>query len=175
MRPRYYIAFFQSHGIGYDNAALDVVGIGASVYDACIRLGFKVRAFNAGSMKGVRQLDRHGRVVEGKDGGTPLFDNIRSQGYYDMSEAMHTGQLMLLDGLPYADKLRRELGAHHREMRERMTIVEKKDRIKAALGHLRWPRGRHAPQPSSDFADSLLAASWCKTYRPRVAFRVRSA
>jgi hypothetical protein len=50
----------------------------------------------------VRQLDRHGRVVEGKDGGTPLCDNIRSQGYDDMSEAMHTGQLMLLDGLPYA-------------------------------------------------------------------------
>jgi hypothetical protein len=111
----------------------------------------------------VRQLDRHGRVVEGKDGGTPLFDNIRSQGYYDMSEAMHMGQLMLLDGLPYADKLRRELGAHHREVRERMTIVEKKDRIKAALGH------------SPDFADSLLAAWWCRTYRPRVAFRVRSA
>jgi hypothetical protein len=22
LRPRYYIAFFQSHGIGYDNAAL---------------------------------------------------------------------------------------------------------------------------------------------------------
>jgi hypothetical protein len=47
--------------------------------DACIRLGFKAQAFNAGSTKGVRQLDRHGRVVEGKDGGTPLFDNIRSQ------------------------------------------------------------------------------------------------
>jgi hypothetical protein len=44
-----------------------------------------------------------------------------------------------------------------------MTIVEKKDRIKAALGH------------SPDFADSLLAAWWCRTYRPRVAFRVRSA
>jgi len=28
---------------------------------------------------------------------------------------------------------------------------------------------------SPDFADSLLAASCCKTYRPRVAFRVRSA
>jgi hypothetical protein len=66
-----------------------------------------------------------------------------------MSEAMHTGQLMLLDGLPYADKLRRELGAHHREMRERMTIVEKKDRIKAALGHLQLaPR---SSRPAAQF------------------------
>ena len=151
---------------GYDNAALDVVGYlgaSASVYDACIRLSFKVQAFNAGSTKGVRQLDRHGRGVEGKDGGTPLCDNIRSQGYYDMSEATHTGQLMLLDGLPYAASFGGSSGAHHREVRERITIVEEKDRIKAAL--------RHSP----DFADSLLAAWWRRTYRPRVAVRVRSA
>ena len=158
-----YIAFCQSHGIGYDNASLDVVGIGASVYDSCIRLGFKVRAFNAGSTKGVRQLDRHGRVVDGKDGGTPLFDNIRSQGYYDMSEATHTGGLQLLDSLPHADELRRELGADHREVRERMTIVEKKDKIKAAIGH------------SPDFADSLLAAWGCRAYRAKSLFRVRRA
>jgi hypothetical protein len=48
-------------------------------------------------------------------------------------------------------------------VRERITIVEKKDRIKAALWH------------SPDFADSLLAAWWRRMYRPRVAFRVRSA
>ena len=111
----------------------------------------------------MRQLDRHGRVVDGTDGGTPLFDNIRSQGYYDMSEAMHTGSLQLLDGLPHADKLRRELGAHHRDVRERMTIVEKKDKIKAVIGH------------SPDFADSLLATWWCKAHRPKVMFRVRRA
>jgi hypothetical protein len=44
-----------------------------------------------------------------------LGDNTRSQGYYDMAEAMHSGELNLLDTFPYADKLRRELGAHHYE------------------------------------------------------------
>ena len=45
-----------------------------------------------------------------------------------------------------------------------MTIVKKKDKIKAAIGH------------SPDFADSLLAAWWCKTYQPtRPVFRVRRA
>jgi len=76
---------------------------------------------------------------------------------------MLTGQLQLLDALPHADKLRRELGAHHREVREPMTIVENKDKIKAAIGH------------SPDFADSLLAAWWCKTYKPKPPFRVRRA
>jgi hypothetical protein len=120
-----------------------VVGIGASVQDACNRLGFKIRAFNAGSTKAVRQLDRYGNVKQdGKHAieGTPLFDNIRSQGFYDLAEAMHTGQVKLLDTLPHADKLRRELGAHHYEPRERQIIVEKKDKIKAAIGTHRTSR-----------------------------------
>jgi hypothetical protein len=71
--------------------------------------------------------------------------------------------LQLLDALLRLDKLRREPGAHHREVRERQTIVEKKDKIKAV--------NRHSP----DFAESLLAAWWCKTYRPNPVFRVRGA
>jgi phage terminase small subunit len=60
-------------------------------------------------------------------------------------------------------KLKRELGAHRHETRERQVIVEKKDKIKAAIGH------------SPDFADNLLAA-WCgRTYKPSVGFRVRTA
>ena len=44
-----------------------------------------------------------------------------------------------------------------------MTIVEKKDKIKAIIGH------------SPDFADSLLAAWWCRAYRAKSLFRVRRA
>lgn len=161
-----YIEFCQTRGIGYQQAAVDVVGIGASVLDSCNRLGFKVRAFNAGSTKAVRQLDRWGKVIErprpGVEG-TPLFDNIRSQGFYELAEALHTGALVFHEELPDADRLRRELAAHHYENRERMVIVEKKDKIKAAIGH------------SPDYADSLLAAWWVKTYRETVVFRVRSA
>jgi hypothetical protein len=65
--------------------------------------------------------------------GTPLFNNIRSQGYYVLAEAMHTGQVKLLVTLPHVDKLRRELGAHHYEPREWQIIVEKKDKIKLLL------------------------------------------
>lgn len=160
-----YIEFCQVRGIGYENAAVDVVGIGASVQDACNRLGFRVRAFNAGSTKSVRQLDKYGRVIDPRPGneGTPLFDNIRSQGYYDLAEALHTGALKLHTELPDAAKLRQELGAHHYETQERKVIVEKKDKIKAAIGH------------SPDFADSLLAAWWCKSYQSVPIFRVRTA
>lgn len=63
-----------------------------------------------------------------------------------MNVFYRVGQLMLYADLPYGDKLRRELGAHHREVRERQTIAEKKDKIKAAIGQ------------SPNYADSLLAA-----------------
>jgi hypothetical protein len=53
-----------------------------------------------------------------------------------------------LDNIPRAPSLKRELAAHHYETRERQVIVEKKDKIKAAI--------RHSPG-----ADSLLAAWRC--------------
>jgi hypothetical protein len=40
-------------------------------------------------------------------------------------------------------------------------LVEKKDKIKAAIGH------------SPGFADRLLAAWWCRTYKEKTVFRVR--
>lgn len=161
-----FIAFCQGHGAGYDQSAVDVVGIGASVQDSCNRLGFKVRAFNAGSTKGVRLLDKRGNILDRprpNDEGTPLFNNIRSQGYYDIAQAVHTGRLLFHEDLPYYEALRGELGAHHSFTKERQTMLEPKDKIKAAIGH------------SPDFADSLLAAWWAMTYREAVTFRVRTA
>lgn len=162
----HYIEWCTSHGVGTEKAAVDVVGIGASVFDSCIRLGFKVQAFNAGSTKGVRLLNKRGEVIEQPgphDDGIPLFNNLRSQGYYDIAQAAHTGMLLFKTNLPYYDKLKLELGAHHYTTKDRQLVVESKDKIKAAIGH------------SPDFADSLLAANWVRTYKPRIGFRVRSA
>lgn len=148
-----YIEFCDSHGIGYDRAAVDAVGIGASVYDACMRLRFYVQAFNAGSTEGVRVLDRHGQVADDRyhgDGGVPLFNNIRSQNLYDMAQAMHTGELNVIEDLPYLDELKKDMAAHTFEVRERQTVVESKQKLKKRLGR------------SPDYLDSLQAAWWCE-------------
>jgi hypothetical protein len=115
----HYIGFCQSHGITNARPAVDVVGIGASVQDACM-------------------LGKRGEVIENPrsvDDGTPLFNNIRSQGYYDMAQAAHQGNMLFLEGLPYYDNLRGEMGAHHYVDKERLTQVEEKAKIKAAIGH----------------------------------------
>jgi hypothetical protein len=58
-------------------------------------LEFHARAFNAGSTKRIRLLDRHVRIIDhprnGREG-TPLLNNIRSQNFYDMAQAPHKGE-----------------------------------------------------------------------------------
>jgi len=145
---------------------VDVVGIGASVQDACNRLGFHIRKFNAGSTGGVRVLDKNGRIIDkprpGHEG-IALFNNIRSQNLYDMAQALHTGALRLLASLPYLVELRTDMASHQYETRERQTVVESKQKLKARLGR------------SPDYLDSLQAAWWCKHSAQESGFRVRTA
>ncbi|MFF6951814.1 hypothetical protein ACFZAD_24545 [Streptomyces iakyrus] len=150
-----YIEFCQQRGIGYNHAALDVVGIGASVLDACNRLGFHVRAFNAGSTHGIRRLDRWGNILknprpEDEAQTIPLFDMIRSQNFYDMAQAAHKGELLFLRELPYYAELKRDLADHKYETVERKTVVESKKRMKVRIGR------------SPDYADSLQSAWWVR-------------
>lgn len=158
-----YIEFCKTNGVGYDHAAVDVVGVGASVQDACNRLGFHVKAFNAGSTQDVRLLTRHGNVEDRKIGGTLLFNNIRSQCYYDMAQAAHQGHLRFLSGLPHYNDLKRDLVSHQYEVRERQIVVESKEKLKERLGR------------SPDFADSVMAAWWIKSRGvPGIAAYIRS-
>lgn len=161
-----YMEFCARRGIGADRAAVDVVGIGASVQDACNRLGFHIRAFNAGSTKGVRLINHRGQLVDhprNSSDGVALFNNLRSQGYYDIADAAHTGTLKFIEDLPYYSELKRDFGAHQYETKERQTVVASKDKVKKLLGR------------SPDYSDSVLAAWWCKNDKPRGGFRVRMA
>jgi len=148
-----FIKFCELRHIGSNNAAVDIVGIGESVGDSCNRLGFKIQRFNAGSKMGIRRLDdskQYGFVEINKSGikGIPIFDNIRSQNFYDMAEAINIGELTFSPNLPYYEELCSQLEAHGCENKEKMIIIEKKDQIKKKIGK------------SPDIADSLQAAWW---------------
>lgn len=134
-----FITFSKRHNVGYRNAAVDAVGIGASVVDACERLGFSVQQFNAGSTEGVRD-----------EQGVMLFNNIRSQNYWDMAEQSHTGELKYAPGLPYFDDLKKDYSAHNYSTEERKIIVESKKKMKERLGR------------SPDYSDAVQAAFWAK-------------
>ena len=154
-----YIDWVTARGGGYESAALDAVGIGASVLDACTRLGWYVNAFVAASTKGIRLLDRFGNIIddprtEDKKDSIPLFNNIRSQNYSDMAEEMKVGTLLFLDTLKLFSEFRKDLSAHMVTNKERQTIIESKPELKKRLGR------------SPDYSDALLAAYWIEKNRP---------
>lgn len=152
-----YIDWVTARGGGYQDAALDAVGIGASVLDACNRLGWYVNAFVAASTKGIRILDQYGNIIEEpkpEDKGIPLFNNIRSQNYSDMAEEMKVGTLTFLNTLSQFQEFRKDLSAHTVTYKERQTIVESKPDVKKRLGR------------SPDYSDALLAAYWIHKNRP---------
>ncbi len=147
-----------ARGGGYEDAALDANGLGSGPLNACNRLGWYVGAFIAGSTKGVRILDVNGNIINDPktgDKGVPLFNNIRSQGYVDMADAMVKGDLLFLDTCPYFNDFRKDFSAHKVQYKERQTIVESKPDVKKRLGR------------SPDFSDALLAAEWVQSNRPQ--------
>lgn len=157
---RHYVEFCKQRKIGYQNAAVDVIGIGQATLEGCIALGFMIQPFRAGSTTGVRTLDdtkQYGRAkidVEGKKG-ERLFDNIRSQNFYDMATATTDATLTFddkMDEETYGE-LCTELEAHGYETKGRQIIVFKKDKIKEQIGH------------SPDYADSLQSAWWVSKRR----------
>lgn len=150
-----YVNFCKRRRIGSLNAAVDIIGIGEAVGDYCLDFNFKIQRFNAGSKKGVRTLNdksdyREARIDEDGKNGVPLFDNIRSQNFYDMAEAANTGALVFDPDLPYYDQLCTELEAHGYTTKGTTIIVDKKDAVKAKIGK------------SPDVADGLQAAWWVK-------------
>lgn len=158
-----YVKFCKQRKIGYQNAALDVIGIGQASLEGCQRLGFMVQPFRAGSTTGVRTLDdkRIEKRID-KDGeqkGERLFDNIRSQNFYDMAAATGEGTLTFDEQLEESiyDNLATELEAHGYDAKGSMIVVDKKNdgskSIQARLGH------------SPDYADSLQTAWWVSKKR----------
>ena len=153
-----YINWVTARGGGYEDAALDAVGIGAGVLNACNRLGWYVNAFVAGSTKGVRILDRYGNIIDDpgqNDKGVPLFNNIRSQGYVDLADELVKGALKFKADIPYFQEFRKDFAAHKVDYKERQSIVESKRELKKRLGR------------SPDYSDALLAADWVDKNRPQ--------
>lgn len=151
---KHFVEFCKQRKIGYKNASVDVIGIGQACLEGCITLGFMVQPFRAGSTTGVRTLDENptgrARIDERRGNGIALFDNIRSQNFYDMATAANDGTLTFDEKMPEEiyDALCTELEAHGYDAEGKKIIVDKKPKIKERIGH------------SPDFADSLQGAWW---------------
>ena len=131
------------HGI--EDTRVDTVGVGAGVFDALKRRGFKVREFKGSH----RPLKRE------------RFNNARSESYWAMREAFREG-LVDLSGLPersYNRLVKELVGIRFYADEQGRVCIEPKEQYKKRQAKLLGPENAKSP----DFADALAMA-----YAPRL-------
>lgn len=131
------IKYAEKNDIGYEHVAIDAVGVGGGVVDACRAKGFYAREYKAGS-----------NDVRRDQNGLPQFDNIRSMSFWDLSDALQKGDFSIYKKIDYYSELKKDLVIHTYEITDKVTKVESKTQLKKRLG------------ASPDFADALSIAWW---------------
>lgn len=127
------VGLVQQHGKGVE-AVVDVIGVGAGVFDRLRELGQKAVPFNAAA------------AAQGKDRSGALgFVNARSQAWWGLRELLEDGEI----DLPDDDELAAELTAPRWSVTSSGKIkVESKDEIRKRLGR------------STDKGDAVIQSVW---------------
>ena len=118
-------------------AMVDVIGLGAGVYDRLREQGVKADPFNAG--RKVTQKDRTGQFG---------FANLRSAGWWRLSEMLNPAYGATL-ALPPDDELAGDLTSLHKKfMSDGRIMVEPKDDVRKRIGR------------STDRGDAVMQSCW---------------
>lgn len=138
-----FIDYCDKNQVGYENAGVDGVGLGAGVIDKCREKKFFVQTFKAGyaADKEIGIFEEQ-RVADYKD--------LRSQAYSEMVQEMDDGKFKIYEGIPFIENLKQDLLAHKVFYEDKITTVESKKIMKKRLGR------------SPDYSDALAGAHWLK-------------
>lgn len=131
------IKYAERNQVGYEHVAIDAVGVGGGVVDSCRQQGYYVMEYKAGS----NDVKRDSR-------GLPMYDNIRSEAFWQLSDALQKGEFTIYSGIDHYAELKKDLVVHTYEITDKVTKVESKTQLKKRLG------------ASPDFADALSIAWW---------------
>ena len=125
----YIIRYLINNNIGYQDVSVDAIGVGAGVVDYLKDSGYLITEFKAG---------------ENSDDDN--FMNKRAEVFWSIRERLQSGDLYIYKEVPYLEELEKQLFAHHYAIDDKMIKIEKKDKIKKAIGQ------------SPDIADALSIA-----------------
>lgn len=131
------IEYAERNGVGYENVAIDAVGLGGGVVDYCRNQGFKVKEFKSGSAE-----------VRLNEDGSKKYDMLRSQSYWELSQAIDKGEFTLYSGCNNLEGFRQDILAHKVELKPRFVSVESKEKLKKRLAR------------SPDFSDAVMMGYW---------------
>lgn len=130
-----FMEFCEENNVGYQNATIDITGVGWTVYDPCIKAGFKCRQFVAGGKatsipKGSKKQQR--------------FKDKRAEATFNLAYALQNGTAKFHHAVPFLSELKKELTAQHYNPTDKILKVESKEEVKKRLGF------------SPDIADSVI-------------------
>lgn len=114
--------------VGYENACVDAVGNGSGVVDYLHENQFYVKEFLAGAS------------ANGN------YNNKRSETTHRLAQAFDKDEVKLFDSCPYLAELKKELTMQNYDIKDKMLVIESKDKIKQRLGM------------SPDIADAVIMA-----------------
>lgn len=127
------ILYMKRNNVGYEFVTVDAVGNGGGVIDACRRQEYFVKSFKSGE-----------KATDAFPDGTPKYDMLRSERYWKLAQAMDSGQFKIYAKTPNLEELRKDLLAHTYEIKDKVTMVESKEKMKKRL--------RRSP----DFSDAVV-------------------
>lgn len=128
------LEYMVDNKVSYQNVWVDGGGgYGGGVIDHCRAKGYYVNTWHSGATP-----------TETHEDDTPKYDMLRSQRYWELSQAAAKGELKIWASIPFLSELRQELSAHGYTENERKFMVHKKEIIKKLLNH------------SPDFADAVM-------------------
>lgn len=123
--------------IAYENVMVDGVGVGVGVLDSGKILGAKFGVYKSGyAPDPYLTFDTKPPTKEQAEKNNQMlsFNNLRSQMAYLFARGMERGSIKILDSCPFYNELVREAQEHHFEVRDKVLILESKEKMKARLG-----------------------------------------
>lgn len=136
-QARWIIEDCDINDIAYENVMVDGVGVGVGVLDSGKILGAKFGVYKSGfAPDPYLTFDGKPPTKEQAEKNNQMlsFNNLRSQMAYMFARGMERGSIKILDSCPFYNELVREAQEHHFEVRDKVLILESKEKMKARLG-----------------------------------------
>lgn len=147
-----------SNAIGYENVAVDGVGVGVGVIDGGKDRGAEFAVFKSGySPDPTLTFDDEAKSKQEAENSKELmgFNNLRSQVAYMLAIGLDSGKVKILESYPFLNEFIKEAQQHHHDYKDKVFVLESKESIKKRTGK------------SPDIFDSVLMGFWRQLIKKR--------
>ena len=130
-------AYATRRQVGYQDIGVDGVGNGVTVIDNLKTLfGWRVKPFIAGAVpEAKKRQEARAKQFTDTEIEPMIYNNLRSEQTYLLSADTERGGVHFYDGCPYLTDFKKEATMHNYDTKDKMLIVEPKDRVKQRTGH----------------------------------------